>query len=384
MVPFVGPGGLRQPVLLYVVSFFVIGLSITMLGPAVSQLRDRTESGIGDIGILFVAESAGYFAGSLLGGRSYDRFDGHRVFAAALAVLGTGLFLVPSVDALGGLFAAFVIIGVGAGAVGVGANTLVMWQLGAGVGRAMNTLHLCFGLGALSAPLLVHAGLNVAARSAAVGCVLLAWWAVSVSSPTAPAAARAEHADATPRLLGLLAPFFLLYAGLEIGFAGWIHTYGEEIDFSGLAAAWLTTTFWISFTVGRLLSSLLAQRFRPKVVLSGGCSLAIGAALVLVVGDGRAPAVWGATALMGLATAPQFPVMLTYLERRINVTGIATSWFVGAAGLGGLVFPWLIGRWLDSGGATALPASVLILAALTFASFGVSNRRLGVGADATA
>jgi hypothetical protein len=80
---------------------------------------------------------------------------------------------------------------------------------------------------------------------------------------------------------------------------------------------------------------------------------------------------------MGLATAPQFPVMLTYLERRIVVTGVATSWFVGAAGLGGLVFPWLIGRWFDARGAVALPWSVLVLAIATFGSFAWSNRRLG-------
>jgi hypothetical protein len=69
--------------------------------------------------------------------------------------------------------------------------------------------------------------------------------------------------------------------------------------------------------------------------------------------------------------------MLTYLERRIRVTGYATSWFVGAAGLGGLVFPWLIGRWIDASGPAALPWSMLILGLLTFGSFATTNRRLG-------
>ena len=80
---------------------------------------------------------------------------------------------------------------------------------------------------------------------------------------------------------------------------------------------------------------------------------------------------------MGVFAAPQFPVMLTYLERRIHVTGAATSWFIGAAGVGGLLFPWLMGRWFDVGGATALPMSVLLLSVAVFASFLSSNRALG-------
>jgi fucose permease len=113
------------------------------------------------------------------------------------------------------------------------------------------------------------------------------------------------------------------------------------------------------------------------MLLIASCSLTILAALVLVGGDGRTAPVWVGVALMGVATAPQFPVMLTYLERRIRVTGSATAWFVGGAGVGGLIFPWLIGRWFDARGAATLPWAMLVLGVLTFGSFGLSNRRLG-------
>ena len=39
-------------------------------------------------------------------------------------------------------------------------------------------------------------------------------------------------------------------------------------------------------------------------------------AWVLVVGNGRTTPVWVGTALIGVATAPQFPVMLSYLDTR--------------------------------------------------------------------
>jgi FHS family Na+ dependent glucose MFS transporter 1 len=367
----------RRPVPLYWVSFLVVGLSLSILGPALTHLRERSGADIGGIGILFVGQAAGYVVGSFVGGRMYDRFHGHRVFAGALAAIGVGLLLVPVFSGLPGLFATFLLIGVGAATADVGANALLMWELGAGVGRSMNILHLCFGIGALSAPLLVHIGLDAAVRGAAVACFSLATWALSVPTPTVPVHTRSEHTDTTWRLLALVSTFFFLYVGVEVGFAGLVFTYAEEIRFTELAATWLTTTFWIGFTAGRLLSSAFAQRVRPKVLLACSCLLTVAAAFVLVVGDGRTGPVWAGSALMGVATAPQFPVMLTYLERRIRVTGYATSWFVGAAGLGGLVFPWLVAQWFDASGAGALPAAMLVLALLTFGSFAVSNRTLG-------
>jgi fucose permease len=367
----------HRPVPLYWTTFLVVGLSLSILGPALSELRDRSGSGIGSIGVLFVGQSLGYVIGSFAGGRLYDRFRGHHVFAGSLLLMAIGLVSVPSLAALPGLFTAFLLVGAGAATVDVGANALLMWELGSQNSRSMNVLHLCFGIGALSAPLFVHVGLDLAVRVAALICVVLAAWSITIPPPLVRPASDDHHPQQTPRLLLLLATFFFLYVGLEIGFAGWVHTYAEEIDFSEVGATWLTATFWIGFTAGRLLSSAIGHRFRPKYVLTWACAATVAASGLLVVADGRAGAVWVGTALFGVATAPQFPVMLSYLERRIHVTGYATSWFVGGAGVGGLLFPWLIGRWFDVSGATVLPWSILVLSVLTVGSFVASNRVLG-------
>lgn len=368
---------IHRPVPLYWTSFLVVGLSLSILGPALTDLRDRTGVGIGGIGVLFVGQSAGYVVGSFAGGRFYDRFAGHQVYAASLIATALGLASIPHLGSVGGLFGAFVLVGAGAAVCDVGANALLLWELGSANVRAMNVLHLCFGIGALSAPLVVHLGLDAAVRGAALLCVAIAVWAVSIPPPSIRPMTESHHPDQTPRLLGLIAVFFFLYVGLEVGFAGWVHTYAEEIDFSELGATWLTTTFWIGFTAGRLLSSIAGHLVRPKVILTGACGSSVAVAALLVVANGRPVAVWIATALIGLATAPQFPVMFSYLERRIHVTGRATAWFVGGAGLGGLVFPWLIGRWFDVSGAVALPWSILVLSVLTVASFAAANRVLG-------
>lgn len=371
------PRRVSGPVALYWCAFLAVGLSLSILGPALSELRDTAGVDIGSIGVLFVGQSAGYVIGSFLGGRLFDRFVGHRVFAVSLLTIAAGVAIVPALSSLSGLFVAFVLVGVGAATGDVGANAMLMWETGSEGGRAMNVLHLCFGIGALSAPLLVHLGLGVATGACAIVCVVLAVTALTVRSPRQRIATDDQEQSPPPRLLALLATFFLLYVGLEVGFAGWIPTYGEEIELSGAAVTWLTTTFWIGFTGGRLLASAVAHRFRPKAVLVAACGLTVVAAAVLVAGDGSSVPVWIGTALFGVATAPQFPVMLSYLERRIHITAYATSCFVGAAGVGGLTFPWLIGQWIDVSGASALVWSMLILSLVTVGSFAVADRRLG-------
>jgi MFS transporter, FHS family, Na+ dependent glucose transporter 1 len=365
-----------RSVRLYLVSFLIVGLAMSMLGPALTDLRERSGADIGDIGILFVGQSAGYIVGSFTGGRLFDRFNSHRVFAGSLLLLGAGLALVPSFDALNALFVTFVVIGFGGSICDLGGNTLLMWRLGAGSGRAMNLLHLCFGIGALMSPLVVHIGLAVATRTAAVGCVVLAVWSVRTPGPSRPRHAREEHTDTTLSILLLLFLFFFLYVGLEVGFAGWITTYGEEIGLTELSATWLTTVFWLGFTGGRLLASAIAHRVRPETILYSACAASVAAAMVMIAGGGTTAIVWTGTAMMGLATAPQFPGMMTLAESRIHISGSATSWFVGGAGAGGLVFPFVIGRFFDAQGADALPVAAFVLAVATFGAFMTANRAL--------
>jgi fucose permease len=363
-----------DPAPLYLTAFLVVGLAVSILGPALSELRDRSGSTLGGIGVLFVVQSFGYIAGSLGGGAALDRLHGHRLFAGSLIVMGLALGTVPHVSSLVGLTIVFGVLGLGAAAVDLGANTMLIWHRGSDVGRVMNLLHLCFGLGALSSPLLVQLGLGIAATGGAIAAFLIAGWALSVAPPHAPVLKRDEQTDTTPGLLALAAMFFVLYVGLEVGFGGWIHTYGEEIDFSDAGATWLTALFWISFTTGRLLAAWLAHKLVPSTLLAGACTLAVASASVLWIGDGAPAVVWPATALFGLAVAPQFPVMFTYLERRINVTGSATSWFICGAGLGGLAFPWLIGLWFGRSGAGAMPLATTLLAVATLAWFVALNR----------
>lgn len=368
---------MRRPVPVYIGSLLVIGLTMTVIGPALSELRERTGAGIGAIGSLFIASSIGFMSGSLLGGRLYDRLDGHRVLAASVAMLGSLMLLVPHAGSLAVLFAVFIAVGVAGAVVEVGANTLVMWHLGAGVGRSMNLLHLAFGVGALITPTLTRAGLGVVTAVGAVAAWVVAGLALSVESPRAPEVQRAEQTGSTRRLLVICSTFFFLYVGLEIGFAGWVLTYVEELDFPSSTATIVTTVFWVAFTAGRLISAIVVNTVRPKTVMISAGALTLVAAVTLVVSGGAIGVIAVGSGLMGLATAPQFPVMLAYLERRMSLSGSDNAWFVGAAGFGGLVFPFVTGQIFDGLGTGAYPWTILALSLLTVGAFAGVNRTFG-------
>lgn len=368
---------MRRPVPVYIGALLVIGLTMTVIGPALSELRERTGAGIGAIGSLFIAASLGFMSGSLLGGRLYDRLDGHRVLAVSVAMLGSLMLLVPHARSLAVLFAIFVGVGVAGAVVEVGANTLVMWHLGAGVGRAMNLLHLAFGVGALITPTLTRAGLGVVTAVGAIVAWSVAALTLTVPSPRMPEVQRAEQTGSTRRLLVICSAFFFLYVGLEIGFAGWVLTYVEELEFSASTATIVTTVFWVAFTAGRLISAVVVNRVRPKVVMIAAGALTLVAAVTLVVAGGSLAGIVLGAALMGLATAPQFPVMLAYLERRMHLSGSDNAWFVGAAGLGGLVFPFVTGQIFDGFGTGAFPITILVAALMTVGAFAFVNRTFG-------
>jgi MFS transporter, FHS family, Na+ dependent glucose transporter 1 len=379
-----------DPAYRYLLTFVAVGLLLSLIGPALSELRRQVGVSVGTISVLFVVQSLGYLAGSIIGGRLYDRGLGHLVIAGALGVCALAMVLLPAAGTLAVVCALFAVVGLGGAAVDVGGNTLLVWSRGDSVGPIMNALHLCFGIGALASPILVDRSLSWG------GDLRLACWTAAGLSlvgagvlVTRPAPARTVHADdpspgdrsrrRPPLLLVAVSGFFLLYVGVELGFAGWVHTYAEEIDLGGpRAPALLTALFWVGFTGGRLLAVVVARLVSAATMLAGSCTLAVVAAGGLVLADGRSTLVWVGTFVFGLGVAPQFPTMISFADAHLRLTATDTSWFIGAAALGGLVLPWVIGQLIGGSGAGAMPLIVFIAAGMTLASF-IAVRRIARG-----
>ena len=360
----------------YLVVFVAMGLSLSLLGPALTYLRERAQVSKGDIGALFVAQAVGYLLGSLFSGRLFDRGVGHRAVAGGLLGIAASAVMIPFCTTVLALSAPFALVGAFAGCIDVGCNTLVVWHTrGTGSVRLLNALHLFFGIGALISPGLVDRSLVwshglslvttvVASVSIVLAAVVMMHEPPTPGAPATPQSSGGPVAVQTPRrILFVIGVFFFLYVGVEVGFSGWLKTYAEAIDLPGVASpTWLNTAFWLSFTLGRLLAVVLSRRLRAGFLLAGSCAATAVLLGVLALADGAPGAVWVVTVLVGFTVAPQFATMIAYAEQHIELSGRSTSWFVSAAGVGGLALPFAIGRLLDRSGSGAMPIAVFVAA----------------------
>jgi len=131
----------------------------------------------------------------------------------------------------------------------------------------------------------------------------------------------------------------------------------------------LTSAYWGSFTLGRLLSIPIALRVRPRYILAADLAGCVASVLVILLWPQSMVAIWGGTLGLGLSMASVFPVTITLAERRMTITGRVTSWFFVGASLGGMSLPWLIGQLFEPVGPRAtmfVILSALVLATVVF------------------
>jgi FHS family Na+ dependent glucose MFS transporter 1 len=220
----------------YYATYITLGATMALSGPALPWLAQNTSSRIDQISIIFVATSLGYMTGSLLSGRLFDRFPGHRIQALALLVIASSAALVPVLHSLPFLVAVLFLLGNFQGALDVGCNTLLNWTHAEKVGPFMNGLHFFFGLGSFLAPLvfarMVQAGNEIrwAFWIFSLLALPVAAWLWRLPSPPIHAKPAETAGGRSINLLFLLIVFFFVFnVGLELGYGNWLYTFSTRI-----------------------------------------------------------------------------------------------------------------------------------------------------------
>ena len=159
---------------------------------------------------------------------------------------------------------------------------------------------------------------------------------------------------------------FILYVGLELGFGNWIYTYALTLKLeTEITAAYLTSTFWGSFTLGRLIGVWVSTRLRPVTILFMdiiGC--AISTVIIMLWKDSNT-ALWIGTFGLGLSMASMFPTFILLAGERMQITGTITGWFLVGSGAGSMFLPWFIGQIFAFTGARAMTTVLLVDIVLT-------------------
>jgi FHS family Na+ dependent glucose MFS transporter 1 len=384
----------------YFGAFVALGMATAILGPTLPALAEQTKRQLSQLGLLFTALSLGYLIGSFQAGRLYDRVPGHPLMAACLIIMAVALATVPLLPSVWYLALCVLILGMAAGTLDVGGNTLLTWLHGRNVGPSMNGLHFAFGLGALLSPIILaqvaqmSSGIAWAYWTLALLLLPVVAWLMRLPSPSTRGESVAEpEAAGSPDqqsagtgrniLIALIALLLLLCAGAEAAYGGWVFSYAVVQGLSNeVTAAYLTATFWGALTLGRLLGIPIATRVRPRWILLGdllGCLASVG---ILLLWPSSPAALWLGTAGLGLCMASVFPTAITLGERRVGITGQTTSWFLVGASLGAMTLPWLIGRLFEPvgpGSTMVVIAVALILAMCVYGGLSVySGHRLSI------
>lgn len=372
----------------YFAAFIGLGLAQAVLGPTLSDLASNTGTALNEISYVFTTWSLGYLIGSFLGGRLYDRMHGNPVMGAMLVLMAASLAVIPLISSLWLLTVVLLLLGAFGGALDVGGNTLLVWLHGEKVGPYMNALHFFFGVGAFISPIVVAQAIALS------GGVTWAYWALTLllvpvavgvfrlPSPGAPADAVADaQSDPQPSrrtnglLVALIAVFFFLYVGAEGSFGGWIATYAKAMGLGDAeTAAYLTSVFWGALTLARLLSIPLATRLKPVVLIWADLVVCLMGVLIVVFWPGTPAAVWIGTFGAGFGMASLFPLMISFAERRMTITGATTSWFFVGASTGGMFLPWLIGQLFEAIGPHVTGFVILVSVVLDVGIFAVIAR----------
>jgi len=360
--------------LAYYISYIALGFVIGVIGPTLPGLAAHTGTRLSEISFLFTAHSLGYLFGSLMSGYLYDRTKGHPIIAVSLFIMSLVMFLVPFMSWLWLLLVILFILGIAEGWLDVGGNTLLVWVHGNKVGPFMNGLHFFFGLGAFLTPLIV------AKTTTASGDINWAYWTLAISvfpisvlfaalpSPEIKKPVRAnESRFSNTVLVVLISLFFFLHVGSELSYGGWIYSYALHMGIAGQAgAAYLTSGFWGSLTLGRLLGIPVSTKLRPGTMIIIDLIGTLLACAIILLWKTSMTAVWVGTVIMGLSMASLFPTSINFAERNMGITGKITSCFFVGSSVGSMFFPWLIGQFFETLGPVVM---VIIILAAFLAAF---------------
>ena len=349
-------------VILAYLAFIALGMPDGLLGVAWPSMRADFSIPLDALGMLLFAAVSGYMTSSFLSGVLIGRMGVGNLLAASCALTGSALLGYTLVPAWWMLVLLGVGAGLGAGAIDAGLNTYVAAHFGEGL---MQWLHASYGIGVTLGPALMTVALTTLgswrAGYHAVGAFQLAMGACFAL--TLPVWGRKEApagSDGPRRLTDYRTPLgetlrqprawssallFFLYVGVEVSLGTWIYSLLTESRGIDPAAAGLwVSSYWATFTVGRVLAGLYATRAGLDRMVQGGLAgAALSAALLAWNPSGATNPL--AVACIGFAIAPIFASLMSGTSRRVGAQDAANTigMQMAASSLGAAAVPAMIG-----------------------------------------
>ena len=362
------------------ISFIALGLPDALLGSAWSFIREDLKVSLGTLGIMtfivyLMSIIATYNAPRLL-----RLFETKMITFVSVFLTGIALVLMSQVNEFYQLLFFALPLGMGAGAIDVSLNHYLASHYQA---KHMSFLHSFYGIGVTIGPTIMAYTLSKNSWRLGyiiVGSILIVIaFFMFVSFPLWQKETKEKrsvtHAHVTLKdiiktkgaFLSIL--IFLFYVHIESLAGVWVASYffiSKSVSYA--TAALFTTSYFLALTTGRILSGLLASKYKPQSLIKIGI-ISIILASTLMFFD--YPSLWiyaSIVFLLGLGSGPIYPNMMylnnRYFEKNKLSKMISLQMVIGYMGFG-LLTP-LTGLFFDRVSIIFFPFFLLLYGLTTF------------------
>lgn len=210
---------------------------------------------------------------------------------------------------------------------------------------------------------------------------------ITILSPTEDSSTRAENTENGNRNYTFLFILILLNVllifvetGTEVGYAQMLTTYVVKgpLQLSSSTGSYMTSVFWASFSVSRLISVFLAIKLSNfTLIIADLIITAIGAAVLLFLSSYEW-SVWVSSVLLGAGIASFFPAAVGWMDTYINVTNKIASIFTVGAAFGEMVIPFTISYFIENVPKVLIyvvPASCIFSTIIVFILYMILRKR---------
>ncbi len=371
----------RYQTYLGLVGYLFIGTAVSLMPsvmPSITNEFAATGITLALISLIFPAREVGSFLGNFLSGIGSDLVGRRRLVWIAALLLATALTLAAVIKIWPLFVMAFVLVSAAQASLSTGINAMIADANRAARGRALNTLHGVYGVGAAISPLVIgyflEQGLHWRWALTGIATIwllygLVVWLSYRTVGPET-AGTQKRKLDLTMLRHGPFLALFLIaftYNGVAWSLLGWVALFMQQsAGFSTLLAVSMISVFYVALTIGRFLCAAYAEKLGYAtlfLILAWGITLTYP---LVVLGNPMVVAV--GVFLTGLSLSGLFPTALAYGSRLYpEQTGTVTGTLSIAMTLGSMAPPLWTGiiadRWSFQ---TALGVNYLMVLPLVF------------------
>ena len=369
-------------------AFFVFGFTDNLKGPTLPPMLAELNFTYGTGGNIFFGEYLGFLIATLITGFLADRFGLKSVVILAGLFLGIGIGGYSIFQTAILLSASLFVIGLGLGAIELGANAIIISLYRERKGLYLNLMAVMHGLGSLVAPLFAGLLLGMSISWRVVyrwDLLLIASFVIIFIFLRFPKAEETTQLDFRhiPQIAfkGQLPWFYAaitFYVAAEIGMGSWLVTFLQDVRGASVASSTQALAlFFGMIMIGRLIGGFFVHHIG---YLRSILFMTIGGIICLIAGLYGPKEVSLFLPLTGFFLSITFPTITAAVSdtHTVNANTILGVLFT-FAGLGGIIGPWFIGWGSDLFGLQKGFSIVIVFMAILLISVALLVKRISNG-----